>query len=96
MYTMTTSLEALAQNPPELTLTDEDQNQIACLALMLDQAEAARLGLHVATHRMVPYLQRSEASRAAMRMSVVRVIQAMKLLGWLGEDEDRPRIHLPG
>jgi hypothetical protein len=79
-----TTLERLAsQRPPDVALDREQLDTIAKLAHMLTQRHAEqtdpRFVLSPLLH--VPYEARSEESRAGMRTGVVRVIQALTMLG---------------
>jgi hypothetical protein len=70
--------------PPIITLAVHELDRIARLGLMLTQEEARRNPaskriMHPAM--LVPYEERTEESRAAMRTSVVRVLQALAMLG---------------
>jgi hypothetical protein len=74
-------VEALAQEPPpDVTLTRDERDRIAHLALEIAIAENRRGGN---LSPVVPYLDRTEDQKAAARLTVVRVIQAMTMLGYL-------------
>jgi len=68
------------QAPPEITLTREEKDRVAHLALALTQ-EGNRRGGSLA--EQVPYPERTEEQRAAARMGVTRVLQALHMLGYL-------------
>jgi hypothetical protein len=80
-------LETLGrQSPPAITLAREELDRVAKLALLLTQEEFRR---NVAAPRivtpdiLVPYEDRPEQTRAGSRTTVVRVLQALTMLGYL-------------
>ena len=74
-------IETLArQAPPEVTLTRDERDRIAHLALALSQESNRRGGSLV---EQVPYPERTEEQRAAARLTVLRILQAMHMLGYL-------------
>ena len=79
--------DALAEmQPPTVALSDGDLDRIARLALMLTQAELRRnpsAQRFAAPAMAVPYEERPEAQRAASRTTVVRVLQALTMLGYI-------------
>jgi hypothetical protein len=81
------SVESLAaQIPPEITLSPEEQDRIAHLALALTQEAKRRrdaLRIDVDDRGMVPYRERDAQQRANMRAGVIRVVQALQMLGYL-------------
>jgi hypothetical protein len=74
-------LPELAQDtPPQITLTREERDRIAHLAVLIAQAENRRGGdLTI----QVPYEERTDEQKAAARLSVIRILQAMMMLGYL-------------
>lgn len=76
-------VEELAQlEPPEIGLSNDAADRIAHLALRLTQVHAQRAQLIVTPAAQRPYHERTEAERAAMRAGVIRVVQALVILGW--------------
>jgi hypothetical protein len=74
-------IEQLArQSPPEVTLTRDERDRIAHLAVALTQESNRRGGSLVSE---VPYTQRTDEQRAASRLAVTRIVQAMHMLGYL-------------
>jgi hypothetical protein len=76
-----TPIEQLArQPPPEVTLTREERDRIAHLAMAITQESNRRGGSLI---DQVPYPERTEEQRAASRLAVTRIVQAMHMLGYL-------------
>lgn len=61
------------QQPPETNLTREDLDAVGHLAMLLQQGTTAKDG----------YLTLPEERRQAIRGGVLRIVQAMVLLGWI-------------
>lgn len=79
-------VEVLAQQePPEVGLSQDAADRVAHLALRLTQVHAQRSQLIVTPAAQRPYHERTEAERAAMRAGVIRVVQALMMLGWTEE-----------
>jgi hypothetical protein len=79
-----TPLEVLAKDkPPPVTLSVDEQRRVACLALMLTQEAARRESLVLSSAQLLPWHERPEEAREAMRMGVVRVVQALSMLGYI-------------
>lgn len=62
------------------TLGDEGPDQIAELARLIDQEERTRGGM---LDSQVPYHELPKRQRLALRVSVIRVVQAMVMLGYI-------------
>jgi len=74
-------IEALAKKePPPVNLSRDERDRIAHLALALSQECNRKAGEILP---QVPYPERTAAQQAAARLTVVRVVQAMVLLGYL-------------
>lgn len=73
-------LEALAQNDPDVGLDSGALDTIGALALMIAHRHLPPGELNA---DMRPYLERSPLERARMRTAVLRVVQALVLLGWI-------------
>jgi hypothetical protein len=71
------------QEPPRVDLPKESLDRIARLSLALTQAQIARARVVVTAGELVPYDERPDQARANMRAGVVRVIQALILLGYI-------------
>jgi hypothetical protein len=75
-------VEEIARDaPPEITLIQEERDRVAHLATELARAENARAG--ALDPSFIPYPERSDLQKAAARLGVVRVIQALTMLGYL-------------
>jgi len=78
------ALSHLAQQPlPETSLGPDGADQVAHLALMIAQRLAAQHATVIPPHSARPYRERSEQERMAMRIGVLRVLEALVLLGWI-------------
>lgn len=73
-------LASLATQAPRVDLDKHALDTIADLALRIahHSASPSQLGVDLR-----PYVDRSELERARMRSGVLRVIQALVLLGWI-------------
>jgi hypothetical protein len=83
--------EYLARRAPELDLTIEQLDEIAALAHRITRVHAERAGIPTEPIHMRPYAERTSQERAAMRAGVLRVLQALILIGWL----ELPSVELP-
>jgi hypothetical protein len=72
--------ELAAKPPPDIAISPDEADAIACLALSIAHRQST-----IADPRYVPYLERDPRQRATMRNSVIRVVQAMALLGYFVE-----------
>jgi len=79
--------ELAEMQPPTIALSQHDLDRIARLALHLTQAELRRNGaaarLNRAPGALVPYEERPEEQRAASRTTIVRILQALTMLGYI-------------
>jgi hypothetical protein len=76
-----TPIEQIARDaPPQIMLSKKERDRIAHLALLISQQENRKAGDLTA---QPDYTERPEAYREASRLTVVRVIQAMTMLGYL-------------
>ena len=74
-------LSALAkQKPPDIGLSNGAADEIACLAYMLAQEELRAVDPLVGRS---PWADAPVSSRLKMRAGVVRVVQALVLLGYI-------------
>lgn len=77
-------LENLADNPPRLAVSDEHAREIAALALLISQKELRRrMPPGLVVQDLIPFAERSEADRKILAGHVLRVLQALILLGWI-------------
>jgi|SRR5580692_1088480 hypothetical protein len=78
-------IEALAlQTPPDLHLSRAECDRIAHLALLLAQERNRKGGSVILTGRdLIPFEQWPEESRATARRTVVRLLEALAMLGYL-------------
>jgi len=74
---LTESDQALARRAPKLDIGNDALDDIGRLALLISQEEGCE-GLV-----KVPYHELPERTRANQRATVLRIIQAMVLLGWI-------------
>jgi hypothetical protein len=77
------SLDALAAIAPDLGLTLEQADEIADLARRITIRRAREAGLVLAPSDAAAYTELPATRRAAMRAGVVRVMEALVLLGWI-------------
>jgi hypothetical protein len=80
------SLPRLANGPiPDVSpfFGDEGADHVAELALLIDQAECSRAGV---LRDFTPYQDLPQRTRTGMRVSTIRVVQALVLLGWISPD----------
>lgn len=84
-------IEALAQHAPDVDLPIDAANRIAALALRITHIAQERSGIPTDPIHRRPFSERTSQERAANRMGVIRVVQALILLGWL----ELPTIQLP-
>jgi hypothetical protein len=78
-------LAALARRVPAAfpNFGAEAQRQVAALCVLITLEEARRAGKPVSPLAARPYEARSVAEREALRVTVLRVMQAMVALGWI-------------
>jgi len=76
-------LEALAKHPPDVGMGIEQADRIAALALLIAQERARAAGVVMSPALAVPYAERTADWRAANRATVVHIVQALVLLGWI-------------
>jgi hypothetical protein len=70
-------------DPPAVSLSIEECDRVARLARRLTQENMRRKGLPLNDAQAAPYEALPAEQRAAMRAGVVRVMQALALLGIL-------------
>jgi len=75
--------ELASREPPRVQLSAEALDRIAHLAIALTQAEARRHGVILSPYEAIPYRERPEDARASARRAIVKVIQALEMLGYL-------------
>jgi hypothetical protein len=68
------------QAPPDVELSREEKDRIAHLALALSQESNRRAG---DLSPAVPYFELPEERKAVARQTIVRVIQALKMLDYI-------------
>jgi hypothetical protein len=74
------ALEYLSSQPlPPLAFDETHAEQVAHLALLIAQKGARVLPAQLAR----PFRDRTESERIAMQLGVLRVVQALVLLGWI-------------
>lgn len=77
-------IENLADNPPRLQVSDDQAREIAALALLISQKQLRRrMPAGLVMTDLVPFHERSEADRSILAGHVLRVLQALVLLGWI-------------
>ena len=77
---LTESDQALARRAPKLeNLGADSLDDIGRLALLISQVEGCESSLV----QPVPYHELPERTRANQRATVLRIVQAMVLLGWI-------------
>jgi hypothetical protein len=76
-------IEILARNAPNVGIGLEEADRIAALALLIAQERARAAGVVMTPALAVPYAERTPDWRAANRATVVHVVQALVLLGWI-------------
>jgi hypothetical protein len=77
------ALEALCANLPSVELSPEAADEIAALARIITQVRARKVGIIQDERHSRPYESIPPDEREAMRFAVIRVIQALVLLGYL-------------
>ena len=77
-------LEELARQgvAVDLGMSVEEVERLAALSYAINLADARRRGTPLDSN-YVPYLELPSARRAAVRQGIVRLIQAMVVLGWI-------------
>jgi len=77
-------IESIAKrDAPHVQLHSDQLDRIAHLAIALTQAEARRHGVILSPYEAIPYNERPEDARASARRAIVKVIQALEMLGYL-------------
>jgi len=78
------ALAQLAQQfLPETSLGNDAADQVAHLSLLIAQRLATENAAVISPAMMRPYRERSGSERLAMRQGVLRIVQALVLLGWI-------------
>lgn len=77
--------DSLLAGPLPAPMVEEHAKRIARAALVLQQREARIKKKIIRPEHMIPWEGRHEEQREAMAMAVIRVVQAMHLLGYFGE-----------
>jgi hypothetical protein len=78
-------LDALAGKGRELTfnVSETDCDRVADLALRMTREDARRAMLPMSGPNARPYLERTANERAAARATVMQILKALVLLGWI-------------
>jgi hypothetical protein len=87
------SIDSLArQTPPAIDLTREACDRIAHLSLLLAQERSRKGGGSVILtgKELIPYDKWPEESRATARRTIIRVVEALTMLGYLEAPDALP------
>jgi hypothetical protein len=86
-HTIEVPIESLAkQSPPTIAMSRTDCDTVAKLAMLLAQ-ESQRAEGQVLAFPHPTYESLTPDTRASMRGGVVRVVQALAMLGWIDPPE---------
>jgi ABC-type iron transport system FetAB permease component len=77
------ALEALCADLPAVDLSPESADEIAALARIITQVRARKAGIVQDEAHARPYEACPPDQREAMRFAVIRVVQALVLLGYI-------------
>ena len=78
-----TPAQLAALQPPALSLTDAQLDELADMALQLSHKEAERTRRVLLAHEARSYRERTDGERRAARATVARVVQALVMLGYI-------------
>ena len=83
MLKTTIELSALTSDLPRIELSEAACDEIACLARIITQVRARKAGIVQDERHLRPYEAIPPDERQAMRFAVIRVLQALVLLGYI-------------